>query len=64
MFSHNNNYVYIMSESTSLNFRIQNHNLLLSEIEGGYTVQQNYTNVDIHTGQPYSFLVTKDQNAS
>ncbi|CAI9093776.1 OLC1v1029349C2 [Oldenlandia corymbosa var. corymbosa] len=50
--------------STSLNFRIQNHNLLLAEAEGSYTVQQNYTSLDIHAGQSYSFLVTMDQNAS
>ncbi|XP_043722917.1 monocopper oxidase-like protein SKU5 [Telopea speciosissima] len=50
--------------STSLNFRIQNHNLLLVETEGSYTVQQNYSNMDIHVGQSYSFLVTMDQNAS
>lgn len=50
--------------STSLNFRIQNHNLLLAETEGSYTVQQNYTSLDIHVGQSYSFLLTTDQNAS
>lgn len=50
--------------STSLNFRIQNHNLLLVEAEGHYTAQQNYTSLDIHVGQSYSFLVTMDQNAS
>ncbi|KVH90171.1 Cupredoxin [Cynara cardunculus var. scolymus] len=50
--------------STSLNFRIQNHNLLLAETEGSYTVQQNYTSLDIHVGQTYSFLITMDQNAS
>lgn len=50
--------------STSLNFRIQNHNLLLVETEGSYTVQQNYTSLDIHVGQSYSFLLTTDQNAS
>ncbi|CAM8976638.1 unnamed protein product [Rhodiola kirilowii] len=48
---------------TSLNFRIQNHNLLLVETEGSYTVQQNYTNMDIHVGQSFSFLVTMDQDA-
>lgn len=53
-----------MGISTSLNFRIQNHNLLLVETEGSYTVQQNYTNMDIHVGQSFSFLVTMDQNAS
>jgi Multicopper oxidase len=34
------------------------------ETEGTYTVEQNYTNLDIHVGQSYSFLVTMDQNAS
>ncbi|GAB4841517.1 Monocopper oxidase-like protein sku5 [Ancistrocladus abbreviatus] len=50
--------------STSLNFRIQNHNLVLAETEGSYTMQQDYTDMDIHVGQSYSFLVTMDQNAS
>ncbi|XP_076910169.1 monocopper oxidase-like protein SKS1 [Bidens hawaiensis] len=50
--------------STCLNFRIQNHNLLLAETEGHYTSQQNYSSFDIHVGQSYSFLVTMDQNAS
>lgn len=36
----------------------------LVETEGTYTNQQNYTNLDIHVGQSYSFLVTMDQNAS
>ncbi|RWR89270.1 monocopper oxidase-like protein SKU5 [Cinnamomum micranthum f. kanehirae] len=56
--------VHNVGVATSLNFRIQNHNLLLVETEGSYTVQQNYTNLDIHVGQSYSFLVTMDQNAS
>jgi len=56
--------VHNVGTSTSLNFRIQNHNLLLAESEGSYTVQQNYTSLDIHVGQSYSFLVTMDQNAS
>ncbi|KAJ6426859.1 hypothetical protein OIU84_022447 [Salix udensis] len=56
--------VHNVGTSTSLNFRIQNHNLLLAESEGSYTVQQNYTSLDIHVGQSYSFLVTTDQNAS
>ncbi|KAK1327179.1 Monocopper oxidase-like protein SKU5 [Acorus calamus] len=56
--------VHNVGVSTSLNFRIQNHNMLLVETEGTYTVQQNYTNLDIHVGQSYSFLVTMDQNAS
>lgn len=56
--------VHNVGISTSLNFRIQNHNLRLVEAEGTYTNQQNYTNLDIHVGQSYSFLVTMDQNAS
>ncbi|ERN09064.1 hypothetical protein AMTRI_Chr06g175060 [Amborella trichopoda] len=56
--------VHNVGMRTSLNFRIQNHNLLLVETEGSYTIQQNYTNMDIHVGQSYSFLVTMDQNAS
>lgn len=56
--------VHNVGISTSLNFRIQDHNLVLAETEGSYTVQQNYTNMDIHVGQSYSFLVTMDQNAS
>ncbi|GAB2274120.1 Monocopper oxidase-like protein sku5, variant 2 [Dionaea muscipula] len=56
--------VHNVGISTSLNFRIQNHNLLLAETEGSYTVQQNYSSLDVHVGQSYSFLVTMDQNAS
>lgn len=56
--------VHNVGVSTCLNFRIQNHNLLLAETEGYYTSQQNYTSLDIHVGQSYSFLVTMDQNAS
>ncbi|KAF6144291.1 hypothetical protein GIB67_024518 [Kingdonia uniflora] len=56
--------VHNVGISTSINFRIQYHNLLLVETEGSYTVQQNYTNMDIHVGQSYSFLITMDQNAS
>lgn len=56
--------VHNVGIATSLNFRIQNHNLLLVETEGSYTVQQNYANMDIHVGQSYSFLVTMDQNAT
>ncbi|KAM0895957.1 hypothetical protein ACQ4PT_023485 [Festuca glaucescens] len=56
--------VHNVGVSASLNFRIQGHSLLLVETEGSYTSQQNYTNMDIHVGQSYSFLVTMDQNAS
>ncbi|KAL1222222.1 Monocopper oxidase-like protein SKS2 [Cardamine amara subsp. amara] len=56
--------VHNVGVSTSLNFRIQNHKLLLIETEGRYTSQINFTDVDVHVGQSYSFLVTMDQNAS
>ncbi|GER35055.1 monocopper oxidase-like protein SKU5 [Striga asiatica] len=56
--------VHNVGVSTSLNFRIQNHSMLLVETEGYYTLQQNYTNMDIHVGQSFSFLVTMDQNSS
>ncbi|KAK9672763.1 hypothetical protein RND81_12G122800 [Saponaria officinalis] len=56
--------VHNIGISTSLNFRIQNHNLNLAETEGYYTSQTNYSSFDIHVGQSYSFLVTMDQNAS
>ncbi|XP_073293013.1 monocopper oxidase-like protein SKS1 [Primulina huaijiensis] len=56
--------VHNVGVSTSLNFRIQNHNLLLVETEGYYTTQQNYTSMDIHVGQSFCFLVSMDQNAS
>ncbi|GJN01175.1 hypothetical protein PR202_ga18420 [Eleusine coracana subsp. coracana] len=56
--------VHNVGISTSLNFRIQNHNLAIVETEGSYTMKQNFTNLDIHVGQSYSFLVTMDQNAS
>ncbi|KAL9225232.1 hypothetical protein vseg_001181 [Gypsophila vaccaria] len=56
--------VHNIGITTSLNFRIQNHNLNLAETEGYYTSQTNYSSFDIHVGQSYSFLVTMDQNAS
>ncbi|KAK8530844.1 hypothetical protein V6N12_013344 [Hibiscus sabdariffa] len=56
--------VHNVGVSTSLNFRIEGHNLLLVETEGRYTMQQNFTSFDIHVGQSYSFLVTMDQNAT
>ncbi|CAA0396442.1 unnamed protein product [Arabidopsis thaliana] len=56
--------VHNVGISTSLNFRIQNHSLLLVETEGHYTSQANFTDFDVHVGQSYSFLVTMDQDAT
>ncbi|CAM8933403.1 unnamed protein product [Rhodiola kirilowii] len=54
--------VHNVGISTSLNFRIQNHTLILVETEGTYTQQQSYNDFDIHVGQSYSFLVSMNQN--
>ncbi|XP_050211770.1 monocopper oxidase-like protein SKS1 [Mercurialis annua] len=46
----------------SLNFRIQNHKMVLIETEGSYTDQITLDSLDVHVGQSYSVLVTMDQN--
>ncbi|CAF2140238.1 hypothetical protein BRARA_B02214 [Brassica rapa] len=43
---------------TSLNFRIQDHDMLLVETEGSYVQKRTLSNLDIHVGQSYSVLVT------
>ncbi|KAL0432345.1 UNVERIFIED_CONTAM: Monocopper oxidase-like protein SKS1 [Sesamum latifolium] len=43
---------------TALNFKIQDHQMLLVETEGSYTVKHYYESLDIHVGQSYSVLVT------
>ncbi|XP_011084388.2 monocopper oxidase-like protein SKS2 [Sesamum indicum] len=45
----------------SINFRIQNHKMLLVETEGSYTNQITLDSLDVHVGQSYSVLVTADQ---
>ncbi|KAK9936004.1 hypothetical protein M0R45_012871 [Rubus argutus] len=47
--------------TTSINFRIQGHNLKLVEVEGSHTLQNTYDSLDVHLGQSYSVLVTADQ---
>lgn len=47
----------------SINFRIQNHKMLLVETEGSYTNQITLDSLDVHVGQSYSVLVTADQEA-
>lgn len=49
--------------TTSLNFRIQGHKMLLVEVEGTHTLQNIYDSLDVHLGQSYSVLVTADQPA-
>ncbi|KAL8193155.1 hypothetical protein R6Q57_027059 [Mikania cordata] len=45
----------------SINFRIQNHQMLLVETEGSYTSQIMLDSIDIHVGQSYSVLITTNQ---
>lgn len=47
----------------SLNFRIQDHKMVLVEVEGTHTLQTTYSSLDVHVGQSYSVLVTADQPA-
>ncbi|KAE8670784.1 L-ascorbate oxidase-like protein [Hibiscus syriacus] len=47
--------------TTSINFRIQGHKLLLVEVEGTHTLQNTYDSLDVHLGQSLSLLVTADQ---
>ncbi|KAE8694498.1 Monocopper oxidase-like protein SKS2 [Hibiscus syriacus] len=43
--------VHNVGISTSLNFRIEGHNLVLEGTEGRYMMQQNFTSFDIHVGE-------------
>lgn len=47
--------------STTLNLRIQGHQMKLVEVEGSHTVQNMYDSLDVHVGQSVSVLVTLDQ---
>ncbi|GMH05295.1 hypothetical protein Nepgr_007135 [Nepenthes gracilis] len=47
--------------TTSINFRIQGHKLMLVEVEGSHTLQTSYSSLDIHLGQSLSVLVAADQ---
>ncbi|XP_009353293.2 L-ascorbate oxidase homolog [Pyrus x bretschneideri] len=47
--------------TTSINFRIQGHKMMLVEVEGTHSLQNTYSSLDIHLGQSYSVLVTADQ---
>ncbi|KAH7853699.1 hypothetical protein Vadar_005671 [Vaccinium darrowii] len=48
----------------SINFRIQNHRIVVVETEGSYTNKITVESLDVHVGQSYSVLVTADQNAT
>ena len=47
--------------SSSLNFRIEGHKMMLVETEGSHTIQNLYDNLDVHVGQSYTVLVTMNQ---
>lgn len=49
--------------ATSINIRIQGHKMKLIEVEGSHTIQNTYTDLDLHLGQSCSVLVTADQPA-
>ncbi|CAK9158552.1 unnamed protein product [Ilex paraguariensis] len=49
--------------TTSFNFRIEGHKMLLVEVEGTHTLQNTYDSFDIHLGQSVSILLTADQPA-
>lgn len=44
--------------STSLNFRIQGHTMILIEVEGSHTLHESYESLDVHVGQSVTVLVT------
>lgn len=46
---------------SSINFRIQNHQMKLVEVEGSHVIQNVYDNLDVHVGQSYTVLVTLNQ---
>ncbi|OVA17956.1 Multicopper oxidase [Macleaya cordata] len=46
----------------SINFRIQNHQMVLVETEGSYTNRITLDSLDVHVGQSYSVLVTANQD--
>ncbi|XP_076883956.1 L-ascorbate oxidase homolog [Bidens hawaiensis] len=46
---------------TSVNFRFQDHDMKLVEVEGSHLMQNDYMSMDLHVGQCMSVLVTADQ---
>ncbi|XP_068655982.1 L-ascorbate oxidase homolog [Aristolochia californica] len=47
--------------STSFNFRIQGHSMILIEVEGSHTLQTPYSTLDVHPGQSVTVLVKLNQ---
>uniref|UniRef100_A0A0E0KTW2 Plastocyanin-like domain-containing protein n=1 Tax=Oryza punctata TaxID=4537 RepID=A0A0E0KTW2_ORYPU len=46
---------------STLNLRIQDHNVTLVEVEGTHTVQNTYSSLDVHAGQSLSVLFTANR---
>ncbi|KAI4381307.1 hypothetical protein MLD38_007389 [Melastoma candidum] len=46
---------------TTLNFRIQGHQMKLVEMEGSHVVQNVYDSLDVHVGQCFAVLVTANK---
>ncbi|CAI9110108.1 OLC1v1010077C3 [Oldenlandia corymbosa var. corymbosa] len=47
---------------TSFNFRIQNHQMKVVEVEGSHVIQNLYDSIDVHVGQSVTVLVTLNQS--
>uniref|UniRef100_A0A0D9W864 L-ascorbate oxidase n=1 Tax=Leersia perrieri TaxID=77586 RepID=A0A0D9W864_9ORYZ len=48
---------------STLNLKIQDHNMTLVEVEGTHTVQNTYSSLDVHAGQSLSVLFTANRPA-
>ncbi|XP_040379338.1 L-ascorbate oxidase homolog [Oryza brachyantha] len=48
---------------STLNVRVQDHNVTLVEAEGTHTVQNTYSSLDVHAGQSLSVLFTANRAA-
>lgn len=46
---------------STLNLRIQDHNMTLVEVEGTHTVQNTYSSLYVHAGQSLSVLFTANR---
>ncbi|XP_047941958.1 L-ascorbate oxidase homolog [Salvia hispanica] len=47
--------------ATSINWRIQGHQMKVVEVEGSHVIQNTYDSIDVHVGQSVTALVTLDQ---
>ncbi|TYI12829.1 hypothetical protein ES332_A08G015800v1 [Gossypium tomentosum] len=47
---------------TAINFRFENHQMKLVEMEGSHTMQNEYKSLDVHVGQCFAVPVKADQD--